>query len=96
MLRISEVHPPNHSVTLRLEGNISGPWVAEARHACERVLQAGQVLKLDLAQVEYLDANGAVLLSSLRSRGVVFVACSLFVETQLKTLPSANPTSSAV
>jgi ABC-type transporter Mla MlaB component len=87
MLRISEVQPPNHSVTLRLEGRVAGPWVAEARKACEDVLAGGRVLKLDLAEVEFLDAEGVALLADFRSRGVAFVAYSPFVEAQLKASP---------
>jgi anti-anti-sigma regulatory factor len=83
MLRISETQPLNHSITLRLEGRIMGPWVEEARRACERILTEGQTLQLDLAEVDYLDANGAVLLASLRARGVRFVTCSPFVEARL-------------
>lgn len=84
MLRISELRPPNHRVTLRLEGRIAGPWVTAVRQACERVLDSGQALGLDLAEVEYLDADGVALLANLRSRGVPFLACSLFVEAQLE------------
>jgi ABC-type transporter Mla MlaB component len=87
MLRISEIQPPNHGVTLRLEGRVAGPWVAELLKACEDVLAAGRVLKLDLGEVEFLDASGVALLSSLRSRGVPLIACSMFVETQLKASP---------
>lgn len=84
MLRISQMPPPSREVTLRIEGRIAGPWVAEARQACERVLAAGQPLALDLAEIEYLDAEGVALLSSLRRRGVPFLAASLFVEAQLE------------
>jgi hypothetical protein len=88
MLRISEVATPNPSVTLRLEGRMAGPWVEEARQVCERILTSGRALKLDLAEVEFLDATGAALLERLRSQGVRLVACSPFVQTCLKTPPA--------
>ena len=85
MLRISEFHLPSpSSVVLRLEGRLAGPWVAELSQACEHVLGAGQALKLDLAEVDYLDASALALLSSLQSRGVILASCSLFVAAQLK------------
>jgi ABC-type transporter Mla MlaB component len=74
----------NHAVTLRLEGKLVGPWVTEARQACEGILNEGQRLQLSLADVDFLDASGSSLLANLRTRGVSFVDCSLFVEEQLK------------
>ena len=88
MLKISRYEPANHAVTLRFEGSVAGPWVAETRKACEEVLTEGRALKLDLAEVEFLDPTGVTLLSSLRARGVVFVECSPFVEAQLKASAS--------
>ena len=88
MLKISQSEPVNHAVTLRFEGSVAGPWVAEARKACEKVLTEGKALKLDLAEVEFLDLTGVALLSSFRARGVVFVDCSPFVEAQLKASAS--------
>ena len=84
MLRISRIEPVNHAVTLRLEGRVVGAWVTELRESCEKVLAAGRHLRLHLAQVEFADANGVALLSSLRSRGVDFVECLPFMEAQLK------------
>ena len=55
MLKISQIEPTNHVVTLRFEGRVAGPWVAEARKACEKVLIEGLSLKLNLAEVEFLD-----------------------------------------
>jgi anti-anti-sigma regulatory factor len=91
MLRISEGPPSHHGVTLRLEGRMTGPWVDEARQACEGILTSGCALTLDLGEVEFLDANGAALLARLRSRGVSLVACSPFVEARLQApLDSAS------
>jgi ABC-type transporter Mla MlaB component len=86
MLRISKPEPVDDAVTLRLEGRVVGAWVMELRESCEKVLAAGWPLKLHLAQVEFADANGVALLSSLRSRGVDFVECLPFMEAQLKGL----------
>jgi len=85
MLKISQVGPPNHTITLRLEGRLVGPWVAEAGKTFERVISEGRMLKLDLAEVEFIDTNGLALLSSLKSRGVWLVECSPFIAEQLKT-----------
>ena len=84
MLKISQVKPVNHAVTLRLEGRVVGPWVTELQKSCEEVLTNGRLLKLHLADVEFMDAQGVALLSSLRSRGVSLLECSPFAAEQLK------------
>ena len=84
MLKISQAGKANHSVTLKLEGRVVGPWVGELRQVCEALLTEGRTLKLDLAEVIFADANGVAVLSSFKSRGVRFRNCSPFVEEQLK------------
>ena len=88
MLKISQIGPTNHAVTLRLEGRVVGPWVMELQKSCEEVLTEGRTLKLDLAELEFMDVHGVALLSSLRSRGVSLLECPPFAAEQLKT--SAN------
>ena len=85
MLKISQAGTASHSVTLKLEGRVVGPWVGELRHFCETLLTEGRALKLDLTDVSFADAGGVAELSSLRSRGVTIANCSPFVEEQLKS-----------
>ena len=85
MLRISKIGPVNDAVTLRLEGRVVGAWVTELRESCEKVLAGGRPLKLHLGGVEFADAEGVALLSSLQARGVAIVECLPFMEAQLKT-----------
>jgi hypothetical protein len=87
MLKISRVEPPHLPATLRFEGKLVGPWVAEARQVCERLLGAGHELKLDLAEVEFVDPAGLTLLGLLQARGVSLIHCSPFVAEQLKAPP---------
>ena len=63
---------------------MTGPWVGELHRACERALGKDRTLRLDLGDVEYLDANGVMLLLSLRSRGVMLLHGSPFITEQLK------------
>jgi ABC-type transporter Mla MlaB component len=85
MLKISEAATPNHSVTLKLEGRIVGPWVEELRRICELFLVENRSLKLDLAEVSYADAAGVATLNDFKARGVSLKNCSPFVEQQIKT-----------
>lgn len=84
MLKISQAEPVNHAVTLRLEGRVVGPWVTELQKSCEEVLTEGRLLKLHLADVEFMDTEGVALLSSLRARGVSLLECPPFATEQLK------------
>jgi ABC-type transporter Mla MlaB component len=85
MLKISQALKTNHSVTLKLEGRVVGPWVGELRQVCETFLTEGRRLKLDLADVIFADANGVAVLTRFKSRGVTLANCSPFVEEQLKS-----------
>ena len=85
MLKISQTGTPNHSITLKLEGRVVGPWVEELRRICEPLLAEDRALKLDLAEVSYADAEGVAALNSFKSRGVKLNNCSPFVEQQIKT-----------
>jgi ABC-type transporter Mla MlaB component len=84
MLKISQIGPVNHTVTLHLEGRIVGPWVMQLQKSCDEVLTEGRSLKLRLADVEFMDMEGVALLSSLRSRGVALLECPPFAAEQLK------------
>ena len=86
MLKISLVDSSNHVVTLRLEGRIAGPWVTEVQKVCEKLLGDGRSVKLDLAEVSFVDQDGLAILSSFRSRGISMAECSPFVAEQLKTI----------
>ncbi len=85
MLKISQAGKANHSVTLKLEGSVVGPWVGELRQVCELHLSEGRELKLDLSDVSFADASGLAALSSFKSRGVAVTKCSPFVAEQLKS-----------
>jgi ABC-type transporter Mla MlaB component len=84
MLRISEAATGDESVVLKLEGRIVGPWIDELDNACARLLERGKSLKLDMAEVSYVDRNGIALLLLLKQRAVLLEGCSPFVNQELK------------
>jgi ABC-type transporter Mla MlaB component len=84
MLRITATEARDQPVTLRLEGQLIGPWVAELRRACQDVLRQGQTLTLDLADVSFLDADAIALVQALATRRVALRNCSPFVAEQLR------------
>jgi len=85
MLKISQTGKANHSVTLKLEGRVVGPWVGELRQVCETHLTEGRVLKLDLTDVTFADADGVAVLAGFKRRGVTLKNCSPFVDEQLRS-----------
>ena len=84
MLKISQAGKANHSVTLKLEGRVVGPWVGELRQVCETLLTEGRALKLDLADVTFADASGVAALTSFKDarRGLqkLFAVCGGTIE----------------
>jgi anti-anti-sigma regulatory factor len=90
MLRISVESLSDATVTLRLEGRVSGLLVSEVRQNCEQFLAAGCRLTLDLAEVEFADRSGVALLQGLKKRDVTLVNCSPFLREQLKAAASLN------
>ena len=85
MLKISQTGKANHSVTLKLEGRVVGPWVGELRRVCETLLSESRALKLDLADVTFADADGVAVLTGFKTRGVTLKDCSPFVDEQLRS-----------
>jgi hypothetical protein len=91
MLRISERSdlPATQGIKLlRLEGQVTGPWVAELRRVCTEAFgndgHATPHLVLDLSGVFFLDADGIALFRELSERRVRFSNCSAFIAEQLK------------
>ena len=85
MLKISQAGKANHSVTLKLEGRVVGPWVGELRQVCETLLSESRALRLDLADVTFADADGVAALTGFKARGITLKDCSPFVDEQLRS-----------
>src|SRR5262245_47889502 len=89
MLRISEIGGSNGQVILKLEGRVVGAWVGELAEASGRVLDADRTLKLDLADVSYVDREGVKLLLTLQSRNAMLGGMSPFVLEELREAAKA-------
>jgi len=72
MLKIGLVASPDEAVSLRLEGQIRGPWVEELRRSCTQALATGHGLILDRARAHFSDQ------ASSRARGEVAICCNIF------------------
>ena len=80
MLRITDtlhVTPDGRATcTLRLEGTLKDEWVRELRRAWRRIREAqpGVPVRVELAEVRFVDPAGKVLLAEIYRDGVEIVA----------------------
>jgi hypothetical protein len=84
VLRISQIASSDATVTLRLEGQVCGPWVEALRRVCDQVLATQCALSLDFTDVSFVDWQGLPLCRRLRARQVALLHYSPFVAEQLK------------
>lgn len=84
MLKIELLAKQDGTATLELAGRVVGPWVDELSRSCERILEVGGTLTVDLGGVSFVDRDGVEFLRCLRARAVALVNCSPFVAEQLK------------
>jgi hypothetical protein len=79
VLRITRLSHKGRRATLKLEGEIVGPWVDAVRDACTQRGRRRRRPRLDLAAVTYADAAGTQLLRDLIREGIEIAACSGFL-----------------
>jgi ABC-type transporter Mla MlaB component len=84
VLRIAQITSPDATVTLRLEGQVRGPWVEELGSLCDQLLATESALSLDLTDVSFMDRQGVALCRRLRERNVALLHYSPFVAELLK------------
>jgi len=85
VLKITRLSHEGQGLTLKLEGEIRGPWLDTVREAC--ATRGSGPRRLDLAAVTYVDAAGVQLLRDLVAEGVEIAACSSFVGALLHREP---------
>ena len=82
MLRMSRVASPDAAVTLRLAGQVRGPWVEARCRVYDQVLATGCTRSLDGTEVSGLDQRSVALCRRLRARQVAVLHDSPFVAEQ--------------
>lgn len=90
MLKIEEKQdqPP----TLSLSGKVSGPWVGELQRVWAALCgeHPKEKIKVDLAQVVFVDSKGKELLGSMLDEGAEFVNPKLLTGYILDELKSSR------
>jgi anti-anti-sigma regulatory factor len=87
MLRIT-VEPELDRIRLKLEGDLSGAWVAEVEEswlaACS--MRGDRQLYLDLTDVQHVDPAGRYLIGLLRCSGAHLVASGVRMTELVRTI----------
>lgn len=96
MLRITTNRNQN-SLSLRLEGQIEGPWVEVLRNSwAEAVGRDGHgEIVVDLGGVSFASAQGRNLLLAMQKRGVKLIKPSGFMSEVLNTADPISITTAA-
>jgi hypothetical protein len=84
MLRILSTINDARGETIRLEGSLHGPWVAELRKVLDLDAPRLGRIRLDLSALIYLDEDGRELLGQCLRRGAEVVACTSYVSAVLQ------------
>jgi anti-anti-sigma regulatory factor len=92
MLRIT-THDKPRALTLRLEGRLEGPWVAELE-TCWRDTLANPghpTVRVDLTGVTFIDGAGKARLAAMHAKGAEFVASDCETRALVEEITGARP-----
>ena len=80
-------------VTLKLEGSLAGPWVAELEHAWRQARPGlnSRSLCVDLTAVDYVDEAGKYLLALLSREGAQVTAAGTAMTELVRTIAEDWP-----
>ena len=85
MLRISRIDQNSAGLCLKVEGRLSGDWVALLEGELAEAARTTTSLSLDLAAVDFASLQATEMLRAATARGVRVVACSPFLAKLLVT-----------
>jgi len=84
MLKISAIEAAGGTVTLRLDGQVTGRWVMLLQRTCEAELKKGARVTIDLKNVSFADRDGIALLRSLTDCRVEILNSLPFIAEQIR------------
>jgi len=83
MLRISVIKSSGETVTLHLDGQVTGRWAKLLKRMCEVRLKKFAHLTIDLKNVSFADRDGIALLRNLTERKVKILNVLPFIAEQI-------------
>jgi ABC-type transporter Mla MlaB component len=84
VLKISVTEVAGEAVTLRLDGQVTGKWVALLQRTSEAHLKKCTRVTMDLRNVSFADRDGIALLRSLTDRRVQILNALPFIAEQIR------------
>lgn len=92
MLRITIRDDPR-TITFRLEGKLTGPWVRELEQCWREALtrQRKPNLRIDLTEVTSIDDAGRACLEAMYRQGAEFVAAECLMKALVAEITGVNP-----
>jgi outer membrane protein len=97
MLRIT-TSDVRGTVTLKLEGKLSGPWVDEFEHCCDIAMKvhSNKELVVNLSGVTFVDSFGKKLLCCMLNRGARLIGTGLVPKSLIEEIASEETSAKAV
>ena len=83
MLKITTIHETAHAVDLRLDGKITAQWAALLERECRAHLDRRKAIRIDCANVDFIDAFGIRVLNNLPPEAVVLQGTPRFITQML-------------
>ena len=83
MLRISIVKSSGETVTLHLDGQVTGRWAKLLKRMCEVQLKKDVRITIELRNVSFADRDGIALLRNLTERQVKILNALPFIAEQI-------------
>jgi anti-anti-sigma regulatory factor len=95
MLRIT-VREELRSVTFQLEGRLAGRWVQELKECWQRTAATEQkpIVRVDLAGVTFVDAEGQACLVALHDQGAELVGTDCLTRAIVDEITHGQPPNS--
>lgn len=94
MLRIT-IHEKPSSITFQLEGRLAGRWVRELEecwlHTAAMPIKPN--VRVDLAGVTFVDANGQACLMGMHQQGAELVAADCLTKAVVDEITQGHPSS---
>jgi len=83
MLKISVIKSAGETVTLHLDGQVTGRWAKLLKRMCEVRLKKDIRITIDLRNVSFVDRDGVALLRNLTERQVKILDALPFIAEQI-------------
>ena len=70
---------------MKIEGRIVSDWIHVVESECQKLLAQGKTLSLDLSGVNFVGAEGVLMIRRLIDQGCALANCPLFIHHVLCT-----------